>query len=108
MTPDVSANPAPWIEDPPTDAVASRVLYRGDAATITAFSVPAGCQISKHVNSNLAMAFILRGQADVMIGGEHHAVPEGSLVRFPPGVEHALDAGDDGFDMLLTVVKGAS
>lgn len=45
---------------------------------------------------------IVRGRGQILVGGEEHAVGQGTLVFIPPGAEHAIRNDDPGMLVYLS------
>ncbi len=84
--------------------VVSLTLAQQPGVGITLFAFDAGEGVSTHAAPGDAMAYILEGEAHVIIDGVFHQVSAGGGIIMPSGIPHAVKAVTP-FKMLLTVVK---
>ena len=89
---------------PVEGGIGSRVLSKAPGGTITLFAFDAGQGLTEHTSPYDAMVLVLEGEFVVTIGGVECRTPEGSIVRLPANVPHALDAPVRS-RMLLMMVK---
>ena len=68
------------------------------------FVFDAGQGLTEHTSPYDAMVLVLEGEFVLVIGGVECRAPEGSIVRLPANVPHALDAPARS-RMLLMMVK---
>lgn len=83
--------------------VVSKTLAQRPDVGMTLFAFDAGEGISTHAAGGDAMAHVLEGEAEIVVGGVAHWVTAGHAIVMPAGVPHALRALTP-FKMLLTVV----
>ena len=77
----------------PTDrGIASRVLAKSAAGSVTLFAFDAGESLSEHTAPFDALVLVLDGALALTIGGERVDARPGTIVRMPAGVPHAVDA----------------
>jgi len=86
-------------------AVVSRTLINRPTGTVTLFSFDKGEGLSEHTTPYDALVQVLDGRADIIIGGEPHALGKGEMIIMPANIPHALRAVDR-FKMMLVMVKG--
>ena len=100
------ANPADpsGLVDYQPGSVVSRVVFRGDGGTMTAFAFAEGEGLTEHSNPNDAVVAVLEGSVRITIAGDEHLVGVGECLHLPPGVPHSLIGGAP-FKMLLTILK---
>lgn len=84
--------------------IGSRVLSKAPGGTITLFVFDAGQGLTEHTSPYDAMVLVLEGECVLVIGGVECRAPEGSIVRLPANVPHAVDAPVRS-RMLLMMVK---
>lgn len=87
-----------------TNQVASMTLASQEEIGLTLFAFDAGTKIGPHGAPGDAMAMILEGEAEIMIGNEPHTVCGGECIVMPANVQHIVKAVTP-FKMLLIVVK---
>lgn len=85
--------------------VASLTLAQEPNVGITLFAFDKGEGVSTHAAGGDAMVVILDGKAHIKIGDEEFDVSKGETIILPANVPHGLKASEQGFKMLLTVVK---
>jgi quercetin dioxygenase-like cupin family protein len=87
-----------------TAAVVSRTLVKKPTGTITLFAFDQGQALSEHTAPFDALAQILEGEADILVGGVPHRVKGGEAILLPAGIPHAVNAVA-AFKMLLTMIR---
>jgi len=85
-------------------AVVSRTLLKKPTGTITLFAFDGGQALSEHTAPFDALAQVLAGEAQVVIGGTPHRVVAGRSILLPAGIPHAVNALKP-FKMLLTMIR---
>ena len=85
-------------------SVVSRELVRKGTGTVTAFAFDEGQGLSEHTTPFDALAYVLEGEAEIVIGGTPHRVPGGAMILMPGGQPHALRAIQR-FKMILTMIR---
>jgi quercetin dioxygenase-like cupin family protein len=85
-------------------AIVSRTIAEGPGGTITVFAFDAGQGLSEHSAPFDALAVVLDGRAELVIGGKSVSTPAGHLTLMPAGVPHAVKAPQR-FKMLLVMLK---
>ena len=88
-------------------AVVSKTLVSKDAGSITLFSFDKGQGISEHAAPYDAVAYIMEGRAEIVLGGKPHKVNSGQMLVMPANVPHALKAIER-FKMMLIMIRSAS
>lgn len=89
---------------PVEGGIGSRVLSKAPGGTITSFVFDAGQGLTEHTSPYDAMVLVLEGEFVLTIGGVECHAPEGTIVRLPANVPHALEAPVRS-RMLLMMVK---
>ncbi len=84
--------------------VVSRVLFRNDSGTLTAFAFSEGEGLSEHSNPNDAIVYLMEGGARFAIGETEFELGEGDLLHLPAGEPHTVHGGPP-FKMLLAILK---
>jgi quercetin dioxygenase-like cupin family protein len=72
--------------------IGSRVLSKAAGGTITLFVFDAGQGLTEHTSPYDAMVLVLEGEFVVTIAGVEYRAPQGSILRLPANVPHALEA----------------
>ena len=85
-------------------AVVSRTLLKRDGGTITLFAFDEGQSLSEHTAPFDAVAYVLEGEAEIIIAGTPLKVPAGEMVLMPANRPHAVNARTR-FKMLLTMIR---
>jgi quercetin dioxygenase-like cupin family protein len=90
--------------DIPKDGILSRILLKNEHVNVTIFGFDAGQELSEHTASTPATIYILRGEADLTLGGDQQQARPGTWVYMPARMPHSLSAKTP-VVMLLTLVK---
>ena len=85
-------------------AVVSRTLLKRAGGTITLFAFDEGQSLSEHTAPFDAVAYVLDGEAEIIIAGTPLKVPAGEMVLMPANQPHAVNARTR-FKMLLTMIR---
>jgi len=89
----------------PTDqGIASRILAKTGAGSLTLFAFDAGQGLSEHTSPFDALVMVLEGALTLTIGGVAVAAGPGTIVRMPANVRHAVDASEQ-TRMLLIMLR---
>jgi quercetin dioxygenase-like cupin family protein len=86
------------------DSIVSRTLVKKKSGTLTLFAFDAGQALSEHTAPFDAMAQVLDGAGEFVIGGTEVVARAGETVLMPAGVPHAVNAPQR-FKMLLTMIR---
>ncbi|WP_238625927.1 cupin domain-containing protein [Aggregatilinea lenta] len=86
------------------DTIVSRTLYTDDKVKVIVFGFAAGQELSEHTASMPAVIHILRGEADVTVGGDVLDGRPGLWVHMTPRLSHSIVARTD-MVMLLLMFK---
>ncbi len=84
--------------------VASRMIVKQKAGSITLFSFDADEGLSEHTAPFDAVVTILDGECEVWVAGKTHQMKEGETIIFPANVPHALSAITR-FKMMLVMIR---
>lgn len=85
-------------------AVVSRTLVNRATGTITLFAFDEGQGLSEHTAPFDAMAYLLEGDAEIVIAGKPLPTTAGEGVLMPANQPHSLKALTR-FKMLLTMIR---
>jgi len=87
--------------------IVSRVIFKNEGGSVTVFAFDRGQSLSEHTVPFDAVALILEGEAEIVVGGTRRKVPAGSLIRLPADVPHAV-AAPVRFKMVLSMSRSRS
>jgi len=85
-------------------AVVSRTLVGRSTGTITLFAFDEGQGLSEHTAPFDAVAYVLEGQAEIVVSGKPLRATAGEAVLMPANQPHSLKALTR-FKMLLTMIR---
>ena len=85
-------------------AVVSKEIIRKDTGTVSLFAFDKGQGLSEHTAPFDAFAWIVDGEAEITISGEHFRVRSGEMIVMPAHKPHRLQAAER-FKMVLTLVR---
>jgi quercetin dioxygenase-like cupin family protein len=85
-------------------AVVSRTLVNRATGTVTLFAFDEGQGLSEHTAPFDALAYLLEGEAKIVISGKPLRVTAGEVVLMPADQPHSLKALSK-FKMLLTMIR---
>ena len=85
-------------------AVVSRALVNRTTGTITLFAFDEGQGLSEHTAPFDAMAYLLEGEAEIVIAGKPLRTTAGEGVLMPANQPHSLKALTR-FKMVLTMIR---
>jgi quercetin dioxygenase-like cupin family protein len=86
--------------------IASRVLAKNAGGNVTLFAFDAGEALSEHTAPFDALAIVLAGTFALTIGGQRVNAVEGTVVRMPAGVPHAVEATQASRMLLIMLREG--
>jgi quercetin dioxygenase-like cupin family protein len=86
------------------DAIVSRTLMKRPTGTVTLFAFDQGQELSEHTAPFDAIAQVLDGQGEFIIGGVPHLINAGQTIIMPANIPHAVKAVAR-FKMLLTMIR---
>jgi quercetin dioxygenase-like cupin family protein len=87
-----------------TGAVVSKTIIKKPTGNVTMFAFDQGEGLSEHTAPYDALAQVLDGVAEVIIGGQPFTLKRGESIIMPADVPHALRAFEK-FKMMLTMIK---
>jgi quercetin dioxygenase-like cupin family protein len=89
-------------------AVISKTLLKKETGNITLFSFDKGQGLSEHTSPFDAVAQVVEGKGVFIIAGELKTVKEGEMIIMPANIPHDVQAAEEPFKMLLTMVRSES
>ena len=90
----------------PPNSILSRTLHADDDVKAVLFGFDAGQELSEHTASQPASILVLRGEADLTLGGEQRSAGPGTWVHMPPNLPHSVHARTPLVMLLLLVRAG--
>lgn len=85
-------------------AVVSRALVHRPTGTVTLFAFDVGQGLSEHTAPFDALAYLLEGEAEIVVSGKPLRTTAGEAVFMPANQPHSLKALSR-FKMLLTMIR---
>jgi quercetin dioxygenase-like cupin family protein len=76
--------------DIPPDTIISRTFHEDDRLKAILFGFAPGQELSEHTASQPAMLIFLRGEADLVLGGEERKAGPGTWVHMPARLAHSI------------------
>jgi quercetin dioxygenase-like cupin family protein len=89
---------------PTEQGIASRILAKTGAGSLTLFAFDAGQGLTEHTSPFDALVMVLEGALTLTIGGVGVSAVPGTIVRMPANVPHAVDASEK-TRMLLIMLR---
>jgi quercetin dioxygenase-like cupin family protein len=86
-------------------AVISKTLLKKETGNITLFSFDKGQGLSEHTSPFDAVVQVVEGQGAFIIAGEMKTVKEGEMIIMPANIPHDVQAAEQPFKMLLTMIR---
>ncbi|WP_276371203.1 cupin domain-containing protein [Chryseolinea sp. H1M3-3] len=86
------------------NAVVSKTIVKKPTGNITLFAFDKGEGLSEHSSPHEAIAQILDGKAEIIIGGNANHLEAGQCIILPSNIPHALKATEK-FKMMLIMIK---
>jgi quercetin dioxygenase-like cupin family protein len=86
-------------------AVISKTLLKKKTGNITLFSFDTGQGLSEHTSPFDAVVQVVEGEGAFIIDGELHTVKEGEMIIMPANIPHDVQAAEQPFKMLLTMIR---
>jgi quercetin dioxygenase-like cupin family protein len=86
-------------------AVISKILLKKDTGNITLFSFDTGQGLSEHTSPFDAVVQVVEGEGAFIIDGVMQTVKEGELMIMPANIPHDVQAAEQPFKMLLTMIR---
>lgn len=104
MIPASEVLPLESLVTPTPDGIASRILAKTPAGSVTLFAFAAGQGLTEHTSPFDALVMVLEGALTLTIGGVAMRAEPNAIVRMPAGIPHAVEA-PEAARMLLTMLK---
>lgn len=89
-------------------AVVSKTLLKKATGNITLFSFDTGQGLSEHTSPFDAVVQVVEGEGAFIIAGELQTVKEGEMIIMPANIPHDVQAANQPFKMLLTMIRSES
>lgn len=89
-------------------AVISKTLLKKETGNITLFSFDKGQGLSEHTSPFDAVVQVVEGEGAFIIAGEMQTVKEGEMIIMPSDIPHDVQAAEQPFKMLLTMIRSES
>ena len=87
------------------DSVVSMEVIKKELGTVTLFAFYKGQGLSEHSAPFDAMVQIIDGEAEITIDGKSNNVSKGQMIIMPANIPHALQAVNEPYKMILTMIK---
>lgn len=94
------------LPDIPQDSILSRTLYADDDVKVVLFGFATGQELSEHTASMPATIIILRGDADLTLGGDKMSACAGTVVHMTANLPHSVYAKTPVVMLLLMIRSG--
>ncbi len=89
-------------------AVISKTLLKKKTGNITLFSFDTEQGLSEHTSPFDAVVQVVEGEGAFIIAGELQTVKEGEMIIMPANIPHDVQAAEQPFKMLLTMIRSES
>lgn len=86
-------------------AVISKTLLKKETGNITLFSFDKGQGLSEHTSPFDAVVQVVDGEGAFIIDGEMKTAKEGEMIIMPANIPHDVQAAEQPFKMLLTMIR---
>ena len=86
-------------------AVISKTLLKKETGNITLFSFDTGQGLSEHTSPFDAVVQVVEGEGAFIIDGEMQKVKEGEMIIMPANIPHDVQAAEQPFKMMLTMIR---
>jgi quercetin dioxygenase-like cupin family protein len=86
-------------------AVISKTLLKKETGNITLFSFDTGQGLSEHTSPYDAVVLVVEGEGAFIIAGDRQTVKEGEMMIMPANIPHDVQAAEQPFKMLLTMIR---
>jgi quercetin dioxygenase-like cupin family protein len=86
------------------DGIVSKRIIQKEKGNITLFAFDAGQKLSEHTAPFDALAQVMQGSAEVVIGGKPNQLAAGQSIIMPANIPHGVNANEK-FIMLLTMIR---
>ena len=85
-------------------SIVSRMIFNKKSGSVTFFAFDKDQNLSEHITPFDALAYILKGEAEMVISGEKFILKEGEMIIMPANKPHSVRAIKK-FKMILTMIK---
>jgi quercetin dioxygenase-like cupin family protein len=92
-------------QDIPADGILSRTLYNDEHVKAVVFAFGPGQELSEHTASMPAIVHIVKGEAQLRLGGDAVEAHPGTWAHMPAELRHSVRAKTPTV-MLLLLLKG--
>jgi quercetin dioxygenase-like cupin family protein len=89
-------------------AVISKILLKKETGNITLFPFDTGQGLSEHTSPFDAVVQVVEGEGAFIIDGDLKTVKEGEMIIMPANIPHDVQAAEQPFKMLLTMIRSES
>ena len=96
----------PKLSEIPPDSIVSRTLFSSDLVKAVLFGFAPGQELSEHTASTPAILHFVRGQADLVLGGEPRSAAPGTWVHLAARLPHSVLARTEVVMLLLLLRAG--
>ncbi|MDF7798876.1 cupin domain-containing protein [Pontiellaceae bacterium B1224] len=86
-------------------AVISKILLKKETGNITLFSFDKGQGLTEHTSPFDAVVQVVEGEGAFIIDGVLHTAKEGEMIIMPANIRHDVQAAEQPFKMLLTMIR---
>ena len=86
-------------------AVISKTLLKKESGNITLFSFDKGQGLSEHTSPFDAVVQVVEGEGAFIIDGKMTTAGEGEMIIMPANISHDVQAAEQPFKMLLTMIR---
>lgn len=86
------ADLAASITDIPQAGIVSRTVFKNPHVKAVMFGFDSGQELSEHTSTHPAILHVLRGEANLTLGGEARSAGEGAWVYMSPNLPHSVFA----------------
>ena len=94
------------LPDIPPDTIVSRTFHSAERVKAILFGFAAGQELSEHTASRPAILHFLKGEAQLVLGGDAQRAGPGTWVYMQPQLPHSVKAETE-LVMLLYLLEGA-
>lgn len=101
-----TADLAALIPGIPPDSILSRTFYEDEQLKAIVFAFAAGQELSEHTASHPAIIHILRGEADLTLGGDPRPGAPGAWIHMAAHLPHSVLARTPVIMLLLMLKSG--
>ena len=85
-------------------SIVSKTIVEKKTGTVTLFAFDQGQNLSEHTAPFDALAYVVEGEGEVLIGKDPYTLTSGQMIIMPANIPHAVNAREP-FKMLLILIK---